>query len=117
LSEVNRRCVEKVSVNDEPCLRLELCEAKVSRTVLKGVRGLTARTWPENQIMDELPNSKHYAWAVQVGMVEVWRKDGQLHLRSSLDSPSGSPACSLTKQDALEIATILYHLAQGSPDY
>jgi hypothetical protein len=67
--------------------------------------------------MDELPNSKHYAWAVKVGMVEVWREDGKLHLRSGLNTPAESPVCSLTKQDALEIATILYHLAQGSPDY
>jgi len=67
--------------------------------------------------MDGLPNSKHYAWAVKTGLIEVWRQDGQLFLRSGMNTPSESPTCSLTKEDALEIATILYHLAQGSPGY
>jgi hypothetical protein len=67
--------------------------------------------------MDNVPDSKHYFWAVRVGSVEVWRQDGQVLLRSGLNTPSDSPVCALTNEDALEIATLLYHLAKGTPGY
>src|SRR5262249_36927013 len=61
------------------------------------------------------PNSQTYVWAVQQGMVEVWRENGRVRLRSSHDRPGDAPICILTDDDALEIATLLYHLAKRTP--
>jgi hypothetical protein len=65
----------------------------------------------------EPKNSQHYSWVVARGMVEVWREAGEIRLRSSHDAPKDAPICVLTKEDALEIATLLYHLAQGTEGY
>lgn len=66
---------------------------------------------------DQQPDSQHYAWAVATGLVEVWREAGSVRIRASHDLPSEAPVCVLTREDALEIATLLYHLAQGTPGY
>ena len=60
------------------------------------------------------PDSEHYSWFVARGLVEVWREAGEIRLRSSHDAPKDAPVCVLTKEDALEIATLLYHLAHGT---
>jgi len=65
----------------------------------------------------ERQDSQHYSWLVTRGMVEVWREAGEIRLRSSHDTPADAPVCVLTKDDALEIATLLYHLAQGTEGY
>lgn len=65
----------------------------------------------------ETPNSQHYAWAVKQGLVEVWRESGEIRLRSSDNRPSDATICTLTDEDALEIATLLFHLAQKTPGY
>jgi hypothetical protein len=62
-------------------------------------------------------NSQTYAWAVKKGLVEVWRENGEVHLRSSDNRPSDAAVCVLTDEDALEIATLLYHLAKRTPGY
>ncbi|HSH96415.1 MAG TPA: hypothetical protein VK968_19865 [Roseimicrobium sp.] len=62
-------------------------------------------------------NSQHYAWAVKSGLVEVWRENGQVHLRSSDNRPTDAAKCVLTDEDALEIANLLYHLAKKTPGY
>lgn len=62
-------------------------------------------------------NSKHYAWAVQKGLVETWRDSGQIYMRTTLEENEKASPCQLTKEDALEIATLLYHLAQGTEGY
>jgi hypothetical protein len=64
------------------------------------------------------PNSQsHYAWAVKHGLVEVWRENGAVRLRSSDNRPDDAAVCVLTDNDALEIATLLYHLAKRTPGY
>lgn len=63
------------------------------------------------------PNSQTYAWAVKQGLVEVWRENNEVRLRSSDNRPSDAAVCVLTDQDALEIATLLYHLAKKTPGY
>jgi hypothetical protein len=63
------------------------------------------------------PNSQTYVWAVKQGLVEVWRENGAVHLRSSDNRPSEAAICVLTDKDALEIATLLYHLANRTPGY
>lgn len=65
------------------------------------------------------PDSKSqtYAWAVKRGLVEVWRENGEVHLRSSDNRPGDAAVCVLTEDDALQIATLLYHLAKGTPGY
>jgi hypothetical protein len=63
------------------------------------------------------PDSQHYAWAVKSGLVEVWRENGEIRLRSSDNRPSEAPVCSLSDKDALEVATLLYHLASKTPGY
>lgn len=62
-------------------------------------------------------HSQIYAWAVKRGLVEVWRENGEVHLRSSDNRPSDAAVCILTEDDALEIATLLYHLAKKTPGY
>lgn len=63
------------------------------------------------------PNSQTYGWAVKSGLVEVWRENGEVHLRSSDNRPTDAAVCVLTDKDALEIATLLYHLASKTPGY
>ena len=63
------------------------------------------------------PNSQTYAWAVKLGLVEVWRENGEVPLRSSDNRPGDAAVCVLTDEDALEIATLLYHLAKKTPGY
>lgn len=63
------------------------------------------------------PNSQTYVWAVKKGLVEVWRENGEVHLRSSDNRPSDAAVCVLTDKDALEIATLLYHLANKTVGY
>lgn len=62
-------------------------------------------------------NSKHYAWAAQKGLVETWKAGGQIYIRTTLAEGENASPCELTKEDALEIATLLYHLAQGTEGY
>ncbi|MES2826488.1 MAG: hypothetical protein V4732_23075 [Pseudomonadota bacterium] len=62
-------------------------------------------------------DSKHYAWAVQKGLVETWKDSGQIYIRTTLAEGENVIPCELTKADALEIATLLYHLAQGTEGY
>ena len=64
-----------------------------------------------------MQNSKHYAWAVQEGLLETWKENGQIYVRSNINADSNITPCKLTKEDALEIATLLYHLAQGTEGY
>ena len=63
------------------------------------------------------PDSQRYAWAVQQGLVEVWRENGKVCIRSSDNRPGDAAICVLTDDDALEIATLLYHLAKKTPGY
>jgi hypothetical protein len=63
------------------------------------------------------PDSQIYAWAVKNGLVEVWREDGEVRLRSSDNKPSDAHICVLTEADALEVATLLYHLAKKTEGY
>ena len=63
------------------------------------------------------PNSQTYVWAVKKGLVEVWREDGAIHLRSSDNHPCEAAVCVLNDKDALEIATLLYYLANKTEGY
>jgi hypothetical protein len=66
---------------------------------------------------DTAPNSQTYAWAVKKGLIEVWRENGEVRLRASDNRPSDAAVCVLTDEDALEIATLLFHLAKKTPGY
>ena len=63
--------------------------------------------------MDASRNGEnHYVWAVKEGLVEVWREDEAIKLRTSDNRPSEAFVCALAEEDALEIANLLYHLAR-----
>jgi hypothetical protein len=71
----------------------------------------------EHEQSEAAPNSQTYVWAVKQGLVEAWRENGEVHIRSSDNRPSDAPICVLTDEDALAIATVLYHLASKTPGY
>ncbi len=52
-------------------------------------------------------DSKHCAWAVSGGLIQAWRENGGLKLRSSHDDSATAPVCVMSKEDALELATLL----------
>ena len=54
-----------------------------------------------------------FVWLVKSGTVQVWLETNSIHIQTM---PSEGDECQMTRQDALEIATILYQLAQRLPD-
>lgn len=57
--------------------------------------------------------SQTYAWLVQKGTVNIWKDEQGIHVNTG-NQQEGSI---LTNEDALEIGTILYHLAKDTPGY
>ncbi len=58
--------------------------------------------------------SQTYAWLVQKGSVNIWKDEQGIHVNTGPNEKEGSI---LTNEDALEIGTILYHLAKDTPGY
>ena len=61
-----------------------------------------------------MADSQLYCWLVKKGQVRLWREGDAVVLETD---PEGADRCELTKDDALELATILYHIAMRTDGY
>ena len=61
-----------------------------------------------------MADSQLYFWMVKRGQVRLWRDGDSVFLKTDTES---ADECELTQEDALEIATLLYHLAHKTEGY